>query len=92
MLIVGNMKKDPKKMFKATKRNWTAVAAHFRNSAGPMENIKKKREKIKCRETLKICNKCNNDFERCICPQTKSAKDFCDVCGCDPCDCHWGDY
>ena len=24
--------------------------------------------------------------------EKENIPNFCEVCGCDPCDCHWGDY
>lgn len=39
---------------KSTVRNWHAVDAHFRNSAGPMSNKKKKKDKCICEELVNL--------------------------------------
>jgi hypothetical protein len=46
---VAKRKKPKKKASKA--RNWIAVAAWDRNSAGPIKDAKKERSKNKCRKT-----------------------------------------
>jgi hypothetical protein len=45
---VSKKRKKPKRI---KVRNWIAVAAHDRNSAGPIKDAKKERSKNKCRKT-----------------------------------------
>ena len=57
------MPKKPRKP-----RNWNAVAAHFRNSAGAMKDKKKKADRDVCRQPL--CEECGqtlHERESCMC-------------------------